>query len=546
MSMGKEILNISCPSCGSPAKFDIVHQIYKCASCGGNVAIEKARQDKLEFQENQRKRLKKASKNFPMSTTSCTGCGATLVFEKDEAISNCTFCGRSLVRKDYVFDEKMPQNIIPFAVTKDEAENILKKWCNENKHKSESKYLMKRIKDLKGYYLPYEMVRGPVKCKVSRAGESRYFQADGYLNDEFVNCSSQMDNRVLDCMEPFNLDNLQEFDFSYVAGQRIKISDIDEEEIDHRLDQETSENYRGGMAKIWGTKSLTILSKVDKVVNIPVLLPVYYISGKKSIVAINGQTGKISVRAEKESKYVAYPWWIGGLLTFIITCAGLYAAITLGSGDSDFALAITGMLGLIYLLIFIAMFEDGENNWFSVKNYRAIFTSGEQTYKREGEKLVLREDIIKRKIEEPVFKLILGGKEEVVALVFKSFPRIFAMIMKALLVLFFPVIIALVINGFDFERLYLAGSGIWFCIAVPTIPVYFIKFGIQALYSDPWVYFIDDKGKKKRYKEKKEVNAEEVVKDIFFALFSFPLCLITWFALLGFVMTIYFTAFGAD
>ena len=233
-------------------------------------------------------------------------------------------------------------------------------------------------------------------------------------------------------------------------------------------------------------------------------------------------------------------------MTFIITCAGLYTAVTLGSGDSNSALAITGMLGLIYLLIFIAMFEDGENNWFSVKNYRAIFTSGEQTYKREGEKLVLREDIIKRKIEEPVFKLILGGKEKVVTLVFKSFPRIFAMIMKALLVLFFPVIIALVINGFDFERLYLAGSGIWFCIAVPTIPVYFIKFGIQALYSDPWIYFIDEKGKKKRYKEKKEVNAEEVVKDIFFALFSFPLCLITWFALLSFIMTIYFTAFGAD
>ena len=60
------------------------------------------------------------------------------------------------------------------------------------------------------------------------------------------------------------------------------------------------------------------------------------------------------------------------------------------------------------------------------------------------------------------------------------------------------------------------------------------------------IYFIDEKGKKKRYKEKNEINAEEVVKDIFFALFSFPFCLITWLALLSFIMTIYFTAFGAD
>ena len=546
MSMGKEILNISCPTCGSSAKFDIVHQIYKCTSCGGNVEVEKARQDKLEFQENQRKRLEESAKDYSMSTTSGTGCGATLVFEKDEAISNCTFCGRSLVRKDYVFDDKIPKNIIPFAVTKDEAEKLLIKWCDENKDKPEAIYFKKRIKDLKGYYLPYEMVRGPVKCKVSKTGEFDDFYASGYLNDEFVNCSSQMDNRVLDCMEPFNLDNLQEFDFSYVAGQRIKISDIDEKEIDNRLDNETSENYRGGMAKIWGTKSLTIHSKVDKVVNIHVLLPVYYISGKKSIVAINGQTGKISVRAEKESKYVSYPWWIGGLLTFIITCAGLYIAVTLGSRNADLALSITGMTGVVFLIIFFAMFDGGENNWFSIEKYREIFTSGEQTYMREGRNLVLREDIIKRKIEKPVFKKVLDGKEQVVTYAFRTFLRIFKMVMTALIALFFPVIIALVINGFDFGRLDLGGSAIWFCIAVPTVPVYFIKFGIRDFYAFPWIYIIDERGKKKRYKKKIGINVEEVVKTIMSALFSFPLCLATWFALLCFGMTIYFTAFGMD
>ena len=55
--MGKEILSIFCPSCGAPAKFDIIHQIYQCSHCGGKVQIEDARQEKIEFQKAQNEKL---------------------------------------------------------------------------------------------------------------------------------------------------------------------------------------------------------------------------------------------------------------------------------------------------------------------------------------------------------------------------------------------------------------------------------------------------------------------------------------------------------
>ena len=547
MSMGKEILNISCPSCGSPAKFDIVHQIYRCASCGGKVKIEKARQNKLEFQENQRKRLEKSAKDYSMSTTSCTGCGATLVFEKDEAVSNCAFCGRSLVRKDYVFDEKMPRNIIPFAVTKDEAEKILIKWCDENKNKPEAKHIRKRIKDLKGYYLPYEMVRGPVKSRVSQSNATNKFLAEGYLNDEFVNCSSQLDNIVLDCMEPYNLDDLKEFDFSYVAGQRIKIPDIDEEKKKKRLNSEISENYRGEMSKIWGTKNITIFSEVDTVVNIPVLLPAYYISDNKVKAAVNGQTGKVSVRAEKDVKSIAFPWWISGLFIFIAVCAGIYFISRFAGAEQSDSLLATGLAGGLFLIIFWAMFDSGENNWFSIHYYINVFSSGEQIYKRERGMLVLRDEIVKRKIEKPVFKLELDGKEQVVTYAFRSVQRIVSMIIKAVIAIFFPVIIALFINGFDFARIDLRGSSMWFMLAVPLVPVIFVQIGIKGFYEMPWIYTIDEKGRKKRYKAKiDDEDVRDVTKTVMYALFSFPLCLATWFGIFCFVMTIYFTAFGAD
>lgn len=543
--MGKEILSIFCPSCGAPAKFDIIHQIYQCSHCGGKVQIEDARQEKIEFQKAQNEKLKKSAKNFEMSTTSCSGCGATLVFEKNEALSKCEFCGRSLVRKDYVYDSKMPQNVIPFAITKEEASELLIKWCEENKNKPEAKHLLNKIPKLKGYYLPYEMIRGPVRCTVNKTGELKEFEANGYLNDEFVNHSSQLNNLLLDCMEPFNLDNLKDFDFSYVAGQRVKIPDISEEDAQKRLNYETAENYRGNMEKIWNTKTIQIKAQVDPVIKIPVLLPVYYITEGKVQAAVNGQTGKVSIRAEKATKYFSIPWWIKGFSILAIVCAILYFTfMSMEDINSPIeALSLTGMIGLVFLIIFAAMF-DGENNGFSVTKYYNIFSSGDQTYKRERGRLVLREEIIKRKIEKPIFKKVLDGKEQIVTYTFRSLKRTISMAAVAIATIFFPVIIALFVNGFNFERLYIPASAIWFFIAVPTVPICFIKFGIQSLYESPWIYTISENGEKKRYREKLGIKPEDVLKFIFSALFTYPICLAVWFALIMFIMTIYFTAFG--
>ena len=106
------------------------------------------------------------------------------------------------------------------------------------------------------------------------------------------------------------------------------------------------------------------------------------------------------------------------------------------------------------------------------------------------------------------------------------------------------MIIALFVNGFNFERLYIPASAIWFFITVPTVPICFIKFGIQSLYESPWIYTISENGEKKRYREKLGIKSEDVLKFIFSALFTYPICLAAWFALIMFIMTIYFTAFG--
>lgn len=538
--MEKDILSIYCPGCGAPAEFDIVRQVYRCSYCGTSVMLEHARQEKEQYREQVRQKIKRSTSDFPLMTSSCSGCGATLVFEENEAVAACAFCGRKLVRKKYAQAGDVPQGIIPFAVTGEEAKNRLADWCAKNRNKREAGHLLQKIDDLKGYYLPYQMFRGPVYCDVRKKKDTSVFSAGGYLHGEFVNCSKQLDNTVLDAMEPYDTAELREFDYAFVAGQRVKIPDITTEETRNRLKQEVDSNYRVFMEEIWGTKAIDMDSRVETVVDSPVLLPVYYIKDGTVSAAVNGQTGKVSVRAEKMSLYISLPWWLEALLLFLLACAAFFGISRLGSWSVEESLLVTGILAAFYLFIFCFMFEPGLDNTGSIIRYRNIFNSGDQTFRRERGKLVLRDEILKRRIAEPVFMKELDGKNTHVAYVFRSFSRIAGMIALAVVYVFFPVILALLINGFDFQKLTLGGSAAWFCISVPTAPIILIQIGLKELYSNPWIYTVSDTGEKKRLRGNGSLKAKDRLRMVF-GLLLHPL---VWLALAFLGVMVYLTAFG--
>ena len=141
----------------------------------------------------------------------------------------------------------------------------------------------------------------------------------------------------------------------------------------------------------------------------------------------------------------------------------------------------------------------------------------------------------------------IKDKVQPVELKFTSAWRVARMALLCLLALFLPVLLALLINGFNFNQLELGGSAVWFCIAVPVVPVYLLKFGIAELHDRPWIYTISETGKKKRYKERPDKKEIRTFLKIFFkGLFVPPVCFAVWFAIICFFVMVYLTAFGFD
>jgi ribosomal protein S27E len=561
----KNISDVFCPSCGSAAHFDIIHQNYKCSYCDGRVEIRDAIKEKQGFRELHQKKIKEDAKKYKLLSSYCSGCGATVVFEENESMTTCAFCGKALVRKGYANDKELPELLIPFRITEDEAKKIAKEWCEANSNKVEAKHFSERISDIKGFYLPYELIRGCVSCNIGRKDSYSRYDCRGDIAQEFINRSKQLDNLLLDAMEPFELDDLKEFDFAYLAGQRVKVSDIDNYELDKRICDELEENYKKELKKTFKTDALEAKVYTESVLRMPVLLPVYYICDGNFMAVINGQTGKVSVRAEKDSYYYFLPWWLKAILSNVTICSIIYLLLVVFGTKKDVALTALGCLALIIGIITLCLFEqDSKKNSFKEFAGRKIFSSKNYPYRRkETGELFKDKAELKREMNAPVFFLKYLGEEKPVEYVFSSFTRLFQMYLTGFIVLFLPVICALFLNGFNFQKLTLSGSAVWFCIFVPTVPIYLLKFAYVTLYESPWIYLINEDGSKKRLDEggfsfsglfrnikllfsKESVSSSEVFQNFKMLVTKEPGlgCFFIGFMLFIFVMNVYITAFG--
>jgi len=543
-----KLYDIHCDSCGAPAYYEIIQGTYKCRYCNGKVGVKDAIKQHKGFRSIQQAKMKDSLEHYEMQKASCTGCGAEVVFDKNDALATCAFCGRALVSSKFMNVDTIPELVIPFSITKEEAQDILVDWCKKNKGKKEAKELLKKTADINGCYLPYELIRGPVSGNSRRIEGGSCYSYSGFIEGEFVNCSFNLDNLLLDAMEPYNLDDLVEFDFAYVAGHQVKISDISDSELSKRISKEIEENYKPVIQKTLEAKAVDVQVNPDGIVRRPVLLPVYYIAFGEYMAAVNGQTGKVSVRAVKDSYYYIVPWWLKAVLTtgFIL---GIIALVMNFFGAArDIIETTIGCLAFFFIIVMLVAYSEKKQKKVRIEKKRKTFCTKGGPYVRKDGKLVKSKEELVRPETKPVFLMNLDGVKKYVELKFTTPYRVVRTLLLALIVLFFPVIIALFLNGFNFSKLNLMGSVVWFCLAVPLIPVYLVKVGRLDLYDNPWIYIINEDGTKKRYKSKfsMEYSAGDIAKIILKLLFKPPLCLAVWFGILCFCAICYGTAFGFD
>lgn len=520
--MSDNPIHLLCPSCGAPARYDVSQRVYHCAACGTDLSPGEQLKRVETWRSISHSKIKASAKNQERVVYECPGCGASVVIEANEAAGSCSFCGGSLVRKDYKGDAAFPEMIIPFRIKEEEAKEKLRSWIKQHGTLKEKQEVKKHAEELKGYYLPYQFVRGPIECTVSRDMSQRFYHCGGYIDSIAVSSSKQLNNEILDAAEPFDWEECREFQFGYIAGYRVKLQDIAGEELRTRVKDEVTNDYLPVIEKAMHTKGITVLAQDTELEERPILLPMYVIRRPSFTAVVNGETGAVAVSLHRYRDRSSN-WFIEPLLTTVILTA------------------VSFFFFRSIELAFYVMLAVGAVSFVAFGQERSSHPGLEVHAENAGVKKGANHPV-------PVFREKADGEMHNVTVRFFPLSRILFFAIAIILFNVMPLLIAMgiqLLNHRPLEALHVSYIGLWLVISIPFTFIFWIAYLRRDIYDAPVIYDTET-GKRLKAERKpndflgamKEIAKEALSGEIFAALLLYGLPAIM------FIMSVYLILTG--
>ena len=517
---------IKCKSCGAPAEFDILRQNHYCLFCRTETSSKEGLEERNNWKSSHKMKISKDMEVAGKIFYTCKGCAAQVMIKDEAVVGKCEFCGGTLARRTYAESDNLPDAVLPFYITREEAMEQVKKWCDENPKRPESNIIRKQLSKLTGYYLPFELVKGDASVDTVRANCFRVYHGKCYLDGIAVNTSRKMNNLLLDAAEPFDLDDLVEFNISYLNDYKIKMQDLDENQLKNRVSDEVSSDLSESLNKNFSTDQMQTNVKSGDLLVMSAILPFYILKVGKVELVVNGQTGRIAVAKKKVKK--SYRYLMEPTIITVIIFVVSKLLISYFSGESYFeieplSIGITSVFGIIAFVAF------GQNRGASYED--PILKTPPQQAKREGRVLnILKSDKEKDKVQMVFYENLKSG-ETPVSIRFYNHKRIIIWLIGFLLFNFAPILIGGLIAGFHVEQMSFGSIIIWMVFSVPVSYALYVQMCRVLVYDRPILYQYPYSGKEIPRKEyPRKIDSKilglvlELLKEkVILALFCFVL-----------------------
>jgi len=471
---------IRCEYCGGDQSFDIVKQRYTCAHCGAE-ATNAEKNAEFRHWKNLRQ-VSFMQESSKVKNFACPSCGAQTLASSEDVSAKCPFCQNTMIDAKFSGTE-VPEVIIPFKITQEEAEKRLRSWISSNTKNPVAKAIEKSMDRFSGCYLPYHIVRGAFSGDMyisDQAGIGHAYPFMAYLSHTAVNASKDWDNLFLDGIEPFDFSEARDFDFRYLNHQKAKIQNVEPDGLASRIREETTSELQETLSKKVRTKEITLAMAYQNNETILAALPVYLVKcGNGITAAVNGQTGKISIATGKEKNLTGL-WWIYPTL----------AALAVGVLGSIFGNLQLGLMGaLVFGMVFFAIAHNRHHK----EIVKEILTDPKATKSHNDTR--------------SEFFVDLGNSYVPVQIKFFTPWRSIKTALILIAVIFLPVLIAIpiqLLRGGSITDIQIGYGAAWYCI-----PGFFTILAAGGLakammYGEPLYYVRLPNGKTKRVKVPKQ------------------------------------------
>ena len=331
--------SFKCPSCGADMRFDPASGRLKCDYCEREEIIDANNEDIVEYDFDSAENDDSLRDwGTHTKTIQCSNCGGTTIVPAEQRTVACSFCGSPKVLAIDELPGIKPESLIPFKIDDGSAKQLFKKWIGKRKFAPSSLKKNVRTDNLNGVYIPYwsydtntqsfytgqagdyyyvpetytTTVNGRTETRTRQVRKIRWRFVSGTYDKSFddiiFNDSGNVDQSIIETIEPFMLNELLRYNPKFLAGFEAERYKTGLKAVWERAKQRIASILRRDITAI-------ILRGCDEVGKLNVntnykdikykhmLLPVWISSytyrSKLYNFYINGQTGEVQGRAPK-------------------------------------------------------------------------------------------------------------------------------------------------------------------------------------------------------------------------------------------------------
>ena len=315
-------LRFRCPGCGGRLHYNIRESKLVCESCANVYEVASIPDPSRDAEDN------------CMDTVEyvCPSCGATLHTSQTAATSFCSYCGSDVVLSERLARIERPAKIVPFKVTREEAENIYRERLSESRYIPGDMLAQETMDLFRPVYIPYWRYSFDAKGNSEGRGIKRYSDSSYNYEDEY---DYQFDGEIhltgllYDASSAFEDDTAQKLRFSmkesvpfhpaYLCGMYAEAADTADVVYAKALESLAEEKYRKLISGKTGTEGAFDLPAARESSAELVMMPVWLLANRQGervlYTAINGASGKIVCDPPVSAS------------RFALLTAGLFAAI---------------------------------------------------------------------------------------------------------------------------------------------------------------------------------------------------------------------------
>lgn len=373
-----------CPNCNGALEYDPITDEMQCSHCGGSYTMqemEAGNQKQQDFYEQpasynawgsgapsqpwgsaesiasikesddciEENNIYAEPETMECKIYTCTSCGAELAVNDTEVSTYCAYCGQPTVVYSRVSQEKKPRYIIPFKISKNEAlERIRNSFGKGTLIPKEVKNF--DIEKMRGIYVPYflfdayyyDKVRVRVEEGIGdkKKGVTYRFEADCEFEKISCDASKRLNDESTQRLEPYNLDELRDFDAAYLSGfyadrydlSARQLTNVVKRRCQELFDEEVKMQFHDMQAALMEHKPKHIIRKSEYA-----LLPVWFMTFRYKdepyTMLVNGQTGKV-VGAVPVNKGKTFGIFASVSALASVMIAGLGLGIWYGTGQT--------------------------------------------------------------------------------------------------------------------------------------------------------------------------------------------------------------------